>query len=233
MSQEHHFTLYTHTHGPNGWKVVIVLEELGLDYDSKYLVFDKGEQKSPEYTKYNPNGRIPTLIDHKNDDFVIWESGAIITYLAEKYDPEGKISATSFEGKIQQLQWLMFQASGQGFVAFPIRSEPYFGQVGWFMRYHPEKIPSAIERYQKEVLRVLGVLNDVLSKQEWLVGDKCTVADLSLIPWNVYALMDGGLLKDREVNFEADYPAFYKWHQAMVNRHTVKKIYAIRETFKA
>ncbi|OJT13983.1 Glutathione S-transferase 2 [Trametes pubescens] len=174
MSQEHHFTLYTHSVGPNGWKVAIVLEELGLDYHSVYLAFDKGEQKSPEYTKYNPNGRIPTLIDHKNNDFVVWESGAIITYLAEKYDPEGKISAKGFEEKMKQLQWLFFQASGQG---------PYFGQAGWFMRFHPEKFPSAVERYQKEILRVLGVLNDVLSKQEWLVGDKCTVADLCLIPY--------------------------------------------------
>ncbi|OJT13995.1 Glutathione S-transferase 2 [Trametes pubescens] len=172
MSQEHHFTLYTHNFGPNGWKVAIVLEELGLEYRSLYLDVKKGEHRAPEHTKFNPNGRIPTLIDHKNDDFVVWESDAIITYLVEKYDPEGKISATSFEEKMQQLQWLFFQASGQG---------PYFGQAAWFIMSHPENLPSVIERYQKEILRVLGVLENVLSKQEWLVGGKCTVADLSFI----------------------------------------------------
>lgn len=124
------------------------------------------------------------------------ESDAIITYLVEKYDPEGKISATSFEEKIQQLQWLFFQASGQGYVTpsrFPSAGHgglildrycrPYFGQAAVFIMSHPEKLPSAIERYHKEMLRVLGVLESVLSKQEWLVGGKCTVADLSFIPY--------------------------------------------------
>ncbi|KAI8996237.1 thioredoxin-like protein [Trametes punicea] len=114
MSQTHHFTLYNHKIGPNGWKVAIVLEELGLDYESIYLDFRKGEHKAPEHTKYNPNGRIPTLIDHKNNDFVIWESDAIMFYLVEKYDTEGKISVKGFEEKMLLLQWLFFQASGQG-----------------------------------------------------------------------------------------------------------------------
>ena len=101
------------------------------------------------------------------------ESNAIIEYLVEKYDTEHKISVTDVNDKFTLLQWLFFQASGQG---------PYFGQVGWFTFYHPEKIPSAIERYKNEIRRVLGVLDSVLSKQEWLAGGKCTIADLSFIP---------------------------------------------------
>ncbi|KAI0659471.1 glutathione S-transferase C-terminal-like protein [Cubamyces menziesii] len=214
------FTLYTHKGGPNGWKTAIVLEELGLEYESIYLDFQKGEQKAPEYTKFNPNGRIPTLIDHSNNDFVVWESNAILTYLVDKYDPEGKISVKGFEEKIHQLQWLFFQSSGQG---------PYFGQVSWFQFFHAEKIPSAIERYQKEILRVFGVLESVLSKQEWLVGGKLTIADLSFIPWNVLAV--NVLLKDAPGynGFEQDFPALHKWHNALLARESVKKVYAIKD----
>ena len=100
------------------------------------------------------------------------ESDAIFVYLVDKYDPEHKISAVTEGDKFHQLQWLFFQASGQG---------PHYGQAAWFLRYHPEKIPSAIERYQNEMRRVLSVLESVLSKQEWLVGEKCTIADLSFV----------------------------------------------------
>ncbi|KAH9854709.1 glutathione S-transferase C-terminal-like protein [Lenzites betulinus] len=220
MSTEHHFTFYTHKLGPNGWKAAYVLEELGLKYHPIYLDIKNNEHRSPEHTKFNPNGRIPTLIDHKNNDFVVWESDAIMTYLVEKYDPEGKISVKTFEEKIQQLQWLFFQASGQG---------PYFGQAAWFIMSHPERIPSAVQRYQTEILRVFGVLENVLSKQEWLVGGKCTIADLSFIPWNAI-VFNGLLMKDHEpVDFETKFPAVHKWHEALVNREAVKRVYAMRE----
>ncbi|OBZ71376.1 Glutathione S-transferase 2 [Grifola frondosa] len=173
MSAGKQFTLYTHKTGPNGWKVAIVLEELGLTYESIYLEFEKGEHKKPAYTQYNPNGRTPTLIDHNNNDLVIWESDAILMYLAAKYDPDHKISATTDKDRIQQLQWLFFQASGQG---------PYFGQFAVFAWIHPERVPSALERYKNEIIRVFGVLDGVLAQREWLVGDKCTIADLSFIP---------------------------------------------------
>ncbi|KAH9921024.1 thioredoxin-like protein [Fomitopsis serialis] len=200
MSHGKQFTLYTHKGGPNGWKVAFVLSELGLTYESVYLDFNKGEQKAPEYTQYNPNGRIPTLIDHKNNDFTIWESNAIIVYLAEKYDTAHRISAATPEDKIKQLQWLFFQASGQG---------PYFGQAIWFKVYHQEKVPSAIERYQKETVRVISVLDGVLKKQEWLVGDKVSVADISFVSWNNAAF--GMVLVDfLEANIEHDYPSFWK-----------------------
>ena len=91
-----------------------VLEELGLSYHSIYLDFQKGEQKAPEHTQYNPNGRIPTLIDHHNGDFAIWQSDAILLYLVERYDKEKKLTVTDEKEKFQLIQWLFFQASGQG-----------------------------------------------------------------------------------------------------------------------
>jgi glutathione S-transferase len=102
------------------------------------------------------------------------ESNAILQYIVDKYDKERKISTADGDDKFVELQWLYFQASGQG---------PYFGQAGWFSYYHPEKVPSAVERYKKEIIRVLGVLESVLSKQEWLVGGKLTIADISFIPY--------------------------------------------------
>ncbi|PCH36184.1 glutathione S-transferase C-terminal-like protein [Wolfiporia cocos MD-104 SS10] len=223
MSHGKQFTLYTQVGGPNGWKAVFVLEELGLTYESKYLDFNKNEHKSPEHVALNPNGRIPTLIDHANNDFVVWESNAILLYLVDKYDTTHKLSVEKLEDKITQLQWLFFQASGQG---------PYFGQASWFMRYHPEKIPSAIERYQKESLRVLGVLDSVLSKQEWLVGGKCTIADLSFVPWNANAITFFGR-EGSEVNIEKGFPALLKWHGALNSRESVRKALAERAALRA
>ena len=187
-----------------------------------YLKFEKGEHKAPEYTKFNPNGRIPTLIDHKNGDFVIWESDAIILYLVDKYDPEKKMSVADDKDRYHFIQWLFFQASGQGYVPsssclYPLPlyahtctlRSPYFGQAGWFARYHPERIPSAIERYQKEILRVFSVLDSVLAKPEnggWLVSGKLTAADLSFLPWNVAGMMSVG---KEASEIEKAYPAFF------------------------
>ncbi|KAI0702242.1 thioredoxin-like protein [Earliella scabrosa] len=201
MSHGKQFTLFTHFGGPNGWKVAFVLEELGLTYESVYLDFGKGEQKAPEHTKYNPNGRIPTLIDHANGDFAVWESNAIMLYLVDKYDKEKKLALTGDkeEEKYQLLQWLFFQASGQG---------PYFGQAVWFMKYHSEQLPSAITRYQNEIQRVFSVLDTVLAKAPggYLVGGKCTVADLSFVTWNNNAVTFS--IKD-VVDVEKTYPAFW------------------------
>ncbi|OSX60520.1 hypothetical protein POSPLADRAFT_1040621 [Postia placenta MAD-698-R-SB12] len=218
MSHSKQFTLYTHHRGPNGWKVAFVLKELGLTYESIYLDFLKNEHKAPEFTKYNPNGRIPALIDHHNNDFVVWESNAIILYLTEKYDTAHRISASTLEDKTIELQWLFFQASGQG---------PYFGQATWFTFAHPEKVPSAVERYQKETARVIGVLESVLSKQEWLVGDKYSIADISFIPWNWVAFTL--ILNNVEgVNIEKDFPYFYAWQQKLMAKDAVKSVWAER-----
>ncbi|KAH9943930.1 glutathione S-transferase [Amylocystis lapponica] len=228
MSHGKQFTLFTHGNGPNGWKVAFVLAELGLEYESVYLDFGKGEHKGPEYTKYNPNGRIPALIDHKNNDFVVWCSGAIIVYLVEKYDLEHKVSAATPEDKILQLQWLFFQASGQGCVCRArLGNLPYYGQAVWFRVYHPEPVPTAVERYQKEAMRVLGVLEGVLAKQEWLVGGKFTVADVSFVSWNNFAFSN--FLGDYPAfNLEKDFPAVAAWHKKMTSREAVASVLAIK-----
>ncbi|EKM50007.1 uncharacterized protein PHACADRAFT_264484 [Phanerochaete carnosa HHB-10118-sp] len=221
MSHGKQFTLFSHTGGPNGWKVAFILEELGLTYESIYFDFKKNEHKAPEFTKYNPNGRIPAVIDHRNNDFVVWESNAIIQYVVDKYDKEHKLSiAPGTDEYYTQLQWLYFQASGQG---------PYFGQVGWFNLYHPEKVPSAVERYRNETKRVLGVLESVLLKQEWLVGGRLTVADISFIPWNIFAttlLLEG-------FDLEKEFPATAKWHNKLLARPAVKNLWEERERLLA
>ncbi|KAL8279323.1 hypothetical protein RQP46_008360 [Phenoliferia psychrophenolica] len=203
------FTLYTHAQGPNGWKVVYVLQALGLTYESKYLAFDKSEQKAPEFLALNPNGRIPALVDHAAG-FTIWESDAIMVYLVETYDKKNLISFPGAKEKAQTLQWLFFQASGQG---------AYFGQAAHFKMFAPEKIPYGIERYTKEVARVCSVLNDVLSKQAFLVGDHVSIADLSFIPWNNFALM--ALLPEGVVP-ATEYPALVKWHAGLAELAYVK-----------
>ncbi|KAI0770293.1 glutathione S-transferase C-terminal-like protein [Fomes fomentarius] len=230
MSHGQQFTLYSNQGGPNGWKVVIVLEELGLSYHTIYLDLHNGEHKQPEFAKINPNGRIPALIDHKNEDFTIWESNAIIAYLVDKYDPARTISVADGNDKHLQTQWLFFQASGQG---------PYFGQAGWFILFHPELVPSAIERYRKEILRVWGVLESVLAAREWLVDGRCTVADLSFIPWNIAA--HNVMMKDHEgfslESFATDFPSVHReliatarWHNAMMSRAAVSKTHAIKDS---
>lgn len=214
MSHGKQFTLYSHTGGPNGWKVAIVLEELGLTYETVYLDFGKKEQKAPEYLKVNPNGRIPAIIDHHNNDFTVWESLAILEYLVEKYDKGHKISSTG-QDKYVELQWLAFQVSGQG---------PYFGQSAWFKNFHAEKLPSAIERYDNEIKRVFGVLDGVLSKQKYLVGDKLTIADLSFIPWNNGVV--SWLIPD--IDIDKNYPNLARWHKELNERETVKKVFELR-----
>ncbi|KAI0782721.1 glutathione S-transferase C-terminal-like protein [Abortiporus biennis] len=219
MSHGKQFTLYSHDRGPNGWKVAFALEELGLTYETIYLNFQEGEHKKPEFTKFNPNSRIPALIDHKNNDFVIWESNAILLYLVDKYDTEKRITVPDGDEKFQLLQWLFFQASGQG---------PYFGQAAWFALFHPERIESATDRYKKEIIRVLGVLETVLSKQEWLVGGKLTIADLSFITWNNFAF--NVILQGYEsFNLQKDFPSVAAWHNKLLATPSVKKTLDVRE----
>ncbi|KAI0821214.1 glutathione transferase Ure2p5 [Irpex lacteus] len=223
MSHGKQFTLFSHVFGPNGWKVAMVMEELGLTYQETFVNFKNLEQKDPTHTQYNPNGRIPTLIDHWNNDFVVWESCAILIYLVEKYDPEHIISAEYFEDKMHQNQWLFFQASGQG---------PYFGQAGWFKHVNPSPhLPEVIERYQKEIVRVLGVLESVLSKQQWLVAGKCTIADISFVIWNIFA--ETILVVDyNDFNLDRDFPAVGRWHRELKNRPAIARTLARRDNLK-
>lgn len=155
---------------PNGWKASITLEELGLEYSVRHIQMDKLEQKEPWYLEINPNGRIPAIIDHDNDDFAVFESGALMIYLAEK---AGKLLPSDAKGRSRVIQWLMFQMGGLG---------PMMGQANVFFRYAPEKIPYAIERYQREVRRLLEVLDGQLAKGEYLAGDY-SIADIASWSW--------------------------------------------------
>lgn len=155
---------------PNGWKASITLEELGLPYKVRRIDFDKREQKEPWYLKINPNGRIPAIVDHGNDDFAVFESGALMIYLAEK---AGKLLPTDVKGRSLVIQWLMFQMGGVG---------PMMGQANVFYRYAPERIPYAIDRYQREVRRLLEVLDTRLADHEFLAGDY-SIADIANWSW--------------------------------------------------
>lgn len=155
---------------PNGFKVSIALEELGLPYEVHALSFARKEQKAPEYLKINPNGRIPAIVDRDNDNFAVFESGAILIYLAEK---TGRLMPSDVKGRSTVIQWLMFQMGGVG---------PMQGQANVFFRYAPEKIPYAIERYQTETKRLYTVLDTRLANNEYLAGDY-SIADMANWAW--------------------------------------------------
>ena len=152
---------------PNGWKASITLEEMSLPYNLHALSFATNDQKAPAYLKINPNGRIPAIVD---DGFAVFESGAIMLYLAEK---TGTLMPTDTQGRSTVIQWLMFQMGGLG---------PMMGQVNVFFKYLPEKIPAAIERYQRESMRLLNVLNTQLADHEYLAGDY-SIADIANWSW--------------------------------------------------
>jgi GSH-dependent disulfide-bond oxidoreductase len=155
---------------PNGHKVSCVLEALGLEYTVKDIKLMEGEQKRPEYLTINPNGRIPTIIDRDNDDFAVFESGAIMIYLADK---AGKLFPTETKARSRVMQWLMFQMGGVG---------PMMGQANVFHRYFPEKIQPAIDRYQNECRRLFEVLDAHLANNEWLADDY-SIADIANWCW--------------------------------------------------
>lgn len=155
---------------PNGYKASIALEELQLPYTLHVLSFDKREQKSPAFLKINPNGRIPAIVDRSEGDFAVFESGAILLYLAEK---TGQLMPTDVKGHSRVIQWLMFQMGGVG---------PMQGQANVFYRYFPEKLQAAIDRYQHETRRLYEVLDGRLGESEFLAGDY-SIADIATFPW--------------------------------------------------
>ncbi|WP_447591598.1 glutathione S-transferase family protein [Aquipseudomonas campi] len=155
---------------PNGHKASIALEELGLDYQVHALSFDKQEQKAPAFLRINPNGRIPAIVDREYDDFAVFESGAILIYLAEK---TGQLLPSDVKGRSKVMQWLMFQMGGVG---------PMQGQANVFFRYFPEKLPGAISRYQNETRRLYEVLDGRLGEVQYLAGDY-SIADIATYPW--------------------------------------------------
>lgn len=155
---------------PNGKKITIALEEMALDYNLIPVNLKEKEQHKPEFLAINPNGRIPAIVDRDENDFAVFESGAILIYLAEK---TGKLLPQDPQGRSKVIQWLMWQMGGLG---------PMMGQANVFYRYFPEKIPSAIERYHNEVRRLFGVLDTHLEKHQYLAGDY-SIADIASWAW--------------------------------------------------
>ena len=154
----------------NGWKISIALEELEIDYRTEYLHFDKNEQKTPEFLTLNPNGRIPVIVDHDNDDYTLAESGAILLYLAER---TGKLFPQAMADRYTAMQWLMFQMGGIG---------PMQGQAVTFERYFNEDVPAARKRYKNETRRLYEVLNTRLAEVEFLAGEY-SIADIANWSW--------------------------------------------------
>jgi len=155
---------------PNGWKAAVALEEMGLPYEVKAIDLSSGDQKKPEFLALNPNGRIPAIIDRDANDLTVFESGAILIYLAEK---TGTFMPTDTAGRMNVIQWLMFQMGGVG---------PMMGQANVFFRYMEEKIPTAIDRYQNEGRRLFEVMDGHLADKEYLAGDY-SIADIANWCW--------------------------------------------------
>jgi glutathione S-transferase len=207
------------TGGPNPPKVAILLEELGIPYEAIPIAFE--DLKKPDFLAINPNGRMPAIHD-PNIDLTLWESGAIIEYLIECYDKTQKLSfAPGSTEAYHAKQWLFYQVSGQG---------PYYGQAVWFKRAHPERLPSAVERYLKEIGRVTAVLEGHLAKQKadadnngpWMVGSRMSFVDLALFSWQNVIMK---ILDKTEYNPE-DYPIVTQWVEKMASRESVKTVMA-------
>ena len=192
---------------PNGWKISIALEELGLPYTTKLLTLSKLEQKEPWFLEINPNGRIPAIIDHDAGDFAVFESGAILIYLAEK---TGKLLPVEPRARSRVLQWLMFQMGGIG---------PMMGQANVFFRYAPEKIPYAIDRYQREVRRLFEVLERQLAGHGFVAGTDYSIADIALVPWVAGYEWSGVSI--------AGLPGLQRWLERVGSRPAVQKGRAI------
>ncbi len=155
---------------PNGWKASVCLEELEMPYQVHPVNILGGDQHKPAFRQLNPNGKIPVIVDGDNEDFAVFESGAILIYLAEK---AGRLLPGDVKGRSRVIQWLMFQMGGIG---------PMMGQANVYYRYMPEKIPQAIERYQNESRRLFEVLDGRLAESEWLADDY-SIADIANWCW--------------------------------------------------
>lgn len=203
-------TLYTAS-TPNGWKASITLEELGLDYTVRPIDLTRGEQKEDSYVAICPNGRIPAIVDHDDDDFAVFETGAIMVYLAEK---TGRLMPADAKGRSLVMQWLMFQMGGIG---------PMMGQANVFYRYAPEKIPFAINRYQREGRRLFEVLDARLKDHEYLAGEY-SIADIANWSW-VHTYKWSGIQAD-------DLPHLKRWRDAIRARPAVERGRAVPETLE-
>jgi glutathione S-transferase len=191
-----HIDLYTAS-TPNGWKASVTLEELGLPYNVHPINLGEQTQKEDWFLALNPNGRIPVIVDHGNDDFAVFETGAIMVYLAEI---TGRLLPSDVKGRSRVMQWLMFQMGGIG---------PMMGQANVFFRYFPEKIQPAIDRYQHESRRLFEVLELGLRDNEWLAGE-FSIADIANWCW-VRTYKWSGISADGLPNLK-------RWRDAMRER---------------
>ena len=194
---------------PNGYKVTIMLEEVGLPYTAVPVDINKGDQFDPDYLKLNPNNKMPTIIDHDGPagaDVAVMESGAILLYLAEK---TGKLMPSEMTARYEVIQWLMFQMGGLG---------PMLGQAHHFRRYAPEPIPYAIDRYTREAARLYNVMDRRLAEKEYLAGDY-SIADIASFPWIRPFKHQGQALED--------YPHLKRWFDAIAARPAVERGLAV------
>lgn len=193
---------------PNGIKLPIALEELGLDYRIVRVALSAGEQKTPAFMAMNPNGRIPVMFDDAGPlgDEALFESGAILWDLAERYP--GLMPADPAE-RLRALQWLMLQVAGVG---------PMFGQAGWFLRSAPQRVDFAVDRYVGEARRLAGVLDRRLQEAPWLAGSTYTVADIAHFGW-----IRSASYADVDL---ADFPALAAWQALVAARPAVQRAVA-------
>jgi GST-like protein len=199
---------------PNGHKITIFLEESKLPYKIHPVNIGKGEQFNPEFLKIAPNNRIPAIIDSEPSDnkgpLSLFESGAILWYLAEKTK---QFVPQTPRGKAEVSEWLFWQMAGLG---------PMAGQNHHFNIYAPEKIPYAQERYLKETNRLYGVLNKQLEGKDWVAAGEYSIADMAIYPWIVPWELQGQKM--------SDFPHLKRWFEKMANRPAVKKAYEIADT---
>ncbi len=191
---------------PNGRKIHVMLEEIGLPYTTHPVNTRKGDQFTPEFLKINPNNKIPAIVDHDGPDgkpVTLFESGAILIYLAEK---SGLFLPARQSGRYVTLQWLMFQMGGVG---------PMFGQASHFRAYSRDQHQYSIERYTREVQRLHRVMDKRLSEERYLAGAEYTIADIATFPWTLNAGKRGVEL--------ADYPNVKRWHQEIAARPAVQR----------
>ncbi len=195
---------------PNGYKPMLFLEEIQADYRLVPININANEQFAADFLKIAPNNRIPALVDHqptdRPDSFSLFESAAILLYLAEK---TGKFLPTDFRTRHVVLQWLFWQMGGLG---------PMLGQNHHFALFAPEKIPYAIERYRKETRRLYSVLNQQLIGHEFISGDDYSIADMACYPWIVPHERQGVDL--------SDYPEVERWFATIQKRPATQQAYA-------
>ncbi|MBV9828329.1 MAG: glutathione S-transferase N-terminal domain-containing protein [Alphaproteobacteria bacterium] len=200
---------------PNGHKVHIALEELGLEYKIIAVNIGAGDQFKPEFLKITPNHRIPAIRDSEGPGgkpFTLFESAAIMMYLSEKAG--GKLIPKDPVGRWKCIEWMMFQMGGVG---------PMFGQWNHFGAYAPEKVPYAITRYGNEVQRLTRVLNHRLEETEWLAGGEYSMADIITFPWLRAATQKSPRFDDRGYIALADYPGVKRWYDAIMARPAVQR----------